>query len=262
MIKIHYTTLINEAVINKEEAMTLAFEKLSKYMNSEEIEKFVIKKLKKARTFHDIEKAIEKRINNKKKKNTDFKEAVLKNLSHSSLNEMALKHLKDTDKYWESGDIEKIADKYIENARKDGKSDVTIIRGLTKTFDENNKKFSKNPELYKKEYMSKVKQAVKNKIGHVDFKLRSNMRKKPEYVKLKNFVDKELENENNSEEVKKFLKEFKKHIERTTLTVATKQILYVFFYKEKFSDDVIAIARKIYDSFPIINRFKVSNIHY
>jgi len=188
----------------------------------------------------------------------NFKETVINNLSFD-LNEMALKHLKDTDIFWKNGDIEKIADKYIENAREDGKDDATIIRGLGRTFRVDNKKFNEKPELYKKEYMPKVKQAIKDKIGHVDFGTNKlNINKRSEFDKLKEFVDKELENKDNSEEVKEFLKIAKKHIEKVNLGALKKQINYIIrgtSKKTKFPDDVTTMAKKVYEKCNIV--FKI-----
>jgi len=174
----------------------------------------------------------------------NFKEAILENLSRNNLNEMALKHLKGTDKYWENGDIKKIADDYIKNAREDGKDDTAIIRGLSRTFRADNKKFSEKPELYKKEYMPKIKQAIKEQLRP---EKKVELKKTPEYVKLKEFVDKELENKDNSEDVKGFLKGFKKYMERKSLSTAKKEILYILFNDKKYSAETVAIARKIYD---------------
>lgn len=74
----------------------------------------------------------------------DFKDKVRYYVDNKyrNINEMALKDLKGSEKDWEDGDLEAVADKYIENALKDWDKTkhskeqrlVNIKRGLTATF--------------------------------------------------------------------------------------------------------------------------------
>jgi len=84
----------------------------------------------------------------------NFKESVRFHLNRGeiNINEMALRHLKDTQKFWDKNDLDGVADKYIENALDDGISYSNILRGLTSTFkakglDHNKKNADKVKEL-------------------------------------------------------------------------------------------------------------------
>ncbi len=87
-----------------------------------------------------------------------FNEAVKHYLGHGEINEMAIKHLKGTEEYWAKGDLNKVAEIYIQNAKEDGKTPTNIVQGLGATFKA--KQFTD-----KREDVDKVKELIKAKVG-------------------------------------------------------------------------------------------------
>lgn len=87
----------------------------------------------------------------------------LRDIIKSSLNEMALKHLKGTQQYWDDADYELVANKYIKNALEDGKNHTQILRGLNTTF--SSKRFED-----KKGQAEEVKKLIRKKIKEMQGK--------------------------------------------------------------------------------------------
>lgn len=151
---------LNEAVIDSKKILDKAYELLSGELSSDEIEKKVKKILKKSKTEKEAIAKVEKLAGKEKdyrRKDMKFKEAVRYYLGTSNINEMALKHLEGTEDLWDTGDLDGVADKYIENIMADGKNYSNILRGLTQTF--GSKRFAD-----RKEDAEKVKELVRDKV--------------------------------------------------------------------------------------------------
>lgn len=161
-----FKQVLNESVIDSKKILDKAYELLSKDFSSDKIKEKVNKILKKAKSEKDALKKIEglskkekeikseeKEMNfkesvkyylgiNKEKKETDYY-GITRDVP-GRINEMALKHLAGTEEMWKDGDIDGVADKYIENILADGKNYSNILRGLTNTF--GSKKFAGREE--------------------------------------------------------------------------------------------------------------------
>lgn len=92
---------------------------------------------------------------------------LLKSYEEVKLEEMAMRHLEDTQDLWDKNDLEGVANKYIENALKDNLSYTHILKGLSATF--RSKGFDHN-----RKNVDKVKELIKNKIKGFQTKTKEN----------------------------------------------------------------------------------------
>lgn len=162
--------LNEDRIIDKQKVLDRAYEVLPDTMDTDKINRRVEKIINKSKTEKEalerVEKLAEKHkkteveestsfLNHKEKINMKFKELVDHYLNPDdykyrstknqvNINEMALKHLEGTQELWDAGDLEGVAEKYIENATKDNKDYTNILRGLRLTF--GSKRFEKNRE--------------------------------------------------------------------------------------------------------------------
>lgn len=99
------------------------------------------------------------------------------------LNEMALRHLEGTDKFWKKGDLDAVADKYIENALKDNLDYTRILRGLTTTF--------KSKTLdHNREAADKVRDIIREKVRKLQADEKEKNKKEAESLKKVTLIKK------------------------------------------------------------------------
>lgn len=105
----------------------------------------------------------------------NFKD-LLEEVFHVDLNEMALRHLEGTNKFWKKNDLEAVADKYIENALKDNLDYTRILRGLTTTF--------KSKTLdHNRENADKVRELIREKVKELQKLEKERDKKEKESLK-------------------------------------------------------------------------------